>query len=182
LRSIAAEQSVTQHIAFFPSLDYALEAAEEHALGDQHPTSAENLDCFDFLERDEDRTLFRSFCAPMQVPRQAYLCRDGEFSDAIYFVETGSFEVIQSSRGAPGHRLAKISQGAMVGEMAFYTGQARSASIVAVVDSGVYALDTAALRRMRAQCPELATRFDHVVIAKLAHALKRANRLSATLG
>ena len=68
----------------------------------------------------------------------------------------------------------------MVGELAFYTGEPRSASIVAETDSLVYVLRETALERLRREQPELARRFDHMVIVKLSNALMRANRLVAT--
>lgn len=180
----AALQTVSaDHFAlrFFASLDAALEAAEDCALG-QHAAAEAGRDCFAFLHNADERTAFQSYCTSLQIPPGALLCRDGEFSDAIYFIASGHFNVVKTTSTQTDHRLAKISGGAMAGEMAFYTGQARTASIIAVVDSTVYALDNAALKRMRQQAPDMAMRFDHVVISKLSHSLHRANRLSATLG
>ena len=65
---------------------------------------------------------------------------------------------------------------------AFYTGAARTASIVAVEDSRVQILHRDALLRMRTEHPSLAMRFDHMVIRKLAGSLERTNTLIATLG
>ena len=79
-------------------------------------------------------------------------------------------------------RLAKLNKGAIVGELAFYTGEARSASIQAAVDSGVHVLRREALERMRLAHRELATDFDHMVIRKIARTLARTNRLVSTLG
>ncbi len=181
LESVAADVSVNPHMHFFTTLDDALEAAEDSLLG-KHATTTDGQDCFGFLENTADRAAFQSYCTALRVRQGELLCGDGELSDAIYFIAGGSFNVIKPTGPHTSHRLAKISGGAMVGEMAFYTGQARTASIIAVVDSKVYALDNAALKRMRLQAPDMAMRFDHLVIAKLSHSLHRANRLSATLG
>ena len=178
LQSVSSDGSA---LRFFASLDAALEAAEDQALG-EHAVAGDGSDCFAFLDSADDRAAFQSYCSSLLLKQGELLCSDGEFSDAIYFVASGSFNVVKATDTHTGHRLAKISGGAMVGEMAFYTGQARTASIIAVVDSTVYALDNSALQRMRAQAPEMAMRFDHVVISKLSHSLHRANRLSATLG
>lgn len=84
--------------------------------------------------------------------------------------------------GEASHRLAKFRSGAMVGEMAFCIGEARTASIIADADSRVYLLRREALEAMRAAHPELVTRIGHMVIRKIAHSLTRANKLIATLG
>ncbi|MES2949304.1 MAG: SulP family inorganic anion transporter [Pseudomonadota bacterium] len=181
LQSVAADVAINPRMGFFATLDEALEAAEDCVL-DRHATKTDRQDCFEFLENSDDRATFQNYCTARAVKQGELLCGDGDLSDAIYFIAGGSFNVIKPTGTHSGHRLAKISGGAMVGEMAFYTGQARAASIIAVVDSKVYALDNAALKRMRLQDPNMAMRFDHMVIAKLSHALRRANRLSATLG
>ena len=181
LQSVLGGRSAHPALTFFSALDNALEAAEDCLLG-LHAVGGDRKDCFAFLESASDRAAFQSYCTARVVRQGELLCSDGDFSDAIYFIEAGSFNVVKAMGANTGHRLAKISGGAMVGEMAFYTGQARTASIIAGVDSTVYALDTAALQRMRAQAPDMAMRFDHMVISKLSHALHRANRLSATLG
>ena len=106
------------------------------------------------------------------------LCREGEFSDAIYFVESGSLSIIKVT-GQLQRRLAKLSKGAMAGEMAFYTDDARTATIIAAEDSLVRILDKDSLLRMRKGHPLLATRFDTAVILNLAGSLKRANGLIA---
>ncbi len=168
-------------VSYFPSLDHALETAEEHLLG-RLGMSAVTADCFAFLDAAEDREAFRSYCEAKSIGKDAVLCRDGEFSDAIYFVDSGCFDVVKRAAVASDRRLARVSEGAMMGEMAFYSGEARTASICAVVDSRVYVLHKDALQTMRARMPGLAMRFDHMVIEKLTHSLTRANKLTATFG
>jgi SulP family sulfate permease len=181
LHSISLNISGRRTINYFPTLDHALEAAEERIIRSAR-TSTEKDGCFEFLDSAVDRDMFRNYCESRQVLKSELLCRDGEFSDAIYFVDSGSFEVIKDIGGGAVIRLAKISKGALVGEMAFYTGDARAASIRAVVDSCVYVLKKEDLLGMRTLSPELATRFDHMVIRKIAKSLTRANRVVANLG
>ena len=65
----------------------------------------------------------------------------------------------------------------MVGELAFYTGEARTADIAAAVDSSVYALHREALERLHATHPRIAAQFDHMVIHKIAAAMTRTSQL-----
>jgi CRP-like cAMP-binding protein len=99
----------------------------------------------------------------------------------VYFIEDGSLETIKMVNGFARLRLSKLLPGAMVGEIAFYTGSARTASIQAVMDSHIHVLTQAALARMRVSHAGLATRFDQMVIGRMAASLARTNSLIATL-
>ncbi len=181
LRSISQDAATGGHIDYFDSLDDALECAEKDMIAKRDPVAADN-DCFEFLAKMDDRDLFRGYCELKPVSGGETLCRDGDFSDAIYFVESGSLDIVKITGGNAQLRLARLSKGAMVGEMAFYTGEARTASIFAAIDSSVQILHKDALQRMRIAHPDLAKRFDHMVIRKVSESLTRANRLIATLG
>lgn len=170
-----APQEFAGSIAHFPSLDHALEAAEEsliarHELGDAAPALSIFAD-------PADDAIFFSYCETRLLPEGFVLCGEGDPSDSLYFIDHGGLEVIKADEGASPIRLAKLYQGAMVGELAFYTGEVRSASIVVVDDARVISLAKGDYDRMRGEHPDLATRFDHLVILKLSKVLARANKL-----
>jgi SulP family sulfate permease len=179
-RSLLEDNALHGQVSFFQVLDLALEAAEERILSST-TVAGYAPGCFDFLDHVADREVFRSYCDFKQFESGDMLCHEGELSDAVYFVNSGTFDVIKPLDSKPGRRLAKISVGAMVGEMALYTGKARTASIQASVPSSAYILNKVALARMRAELPELVTRFEHMVIRKVAESLARSNQLVTTL-
>ncbi len=164
-------------LQFHVSLDHAVETAEEQLLARwgvprsaaASPSLPEGL-----ADRDE----FLEYCERREIPRGAQLCAEHETSDEIFFVVSGSLEVIKSTAAGP-VRLAKLNAGAMVGELAFYTGEARTAAIVAATDAVVLVLNRGALARLRAGRPALALAFDHVVIQKISRALSQTNKLVA---
>ncbi|OGR35421.1 MAG: hypothetical protein A2051_13035 [Desulfovibrionales bacterium GWA2_65_9] len=110
------------------------------------------------------------------------MCRDGDVPGALYFVDSGSVNSIRQLAGGSSRRLAQFRTGAMVGEMAFHSGEARTASIIAVADSRVHTMRREALEGMRAAHPELVTCLGHMAIRNIAHSLTRANTLITTLG
>jgi SulP family sulfate permease len=179
-RSLLEDGSLHGQASFFQVLDLALEAAEERILS-SNALAGYEPGCFDFLDSLTDREVFLGYCDFKQFESGDMLCHEGELSDAVYFVNSGSFDVIKPLDSKPGRRLAKISVGAMVGEMALYTGMARTASIQATVASSAYILSKLALARMRAELPELVTRFEHMVIRKVSESLARSNQLVTTL-
>jgi sulfate permease, SulP family len=178
--AISNDPTASKLVTYYPALDLALEAAEERLIA-QHPQDSVTGNCFAFLASEGDRKLFRSYCELRHVTRGELLCKDGDFSNEVYFIEDGSLETIKMLNGEARLRLSKLTQGAMVGEIAFYTGGARTASIQAVMESHIHVLTQAALAKMRIHHPGLATRFDQMVIRRIAAALTRTNRLIATL-
>ena len=177
LRAIAAGTSNGDRIQYFPDLDHAVENAEEEVLA-KWGRAGSQATLFAFLDEPE-REVFLRYCEVREVSQGELLCAEGEYSDAVFFIESGSLEVIKAIDGAAVRRLAKLQKGAMMGELAFYTGEARTASIAAVTESSVYVLHRGDLARMRDDCPELAMRFDHMVIKKISAALARTNKLVA---
>lgn len=176
LRAIA--EGADERVAHFASLDHAVETAEQAILercGGGNGQAAH----FRFFDQAAERAVFLAHCELRRVAAGELLCAEGEQSNEIYFVEDGSLEVFKAADGAADFRVAKLHAGAMVGELAFYTGEARTASIVAVSAASVYVLQKDALARLRATHPALATRFDHMVIQRISHALTRSNTLVA---
>jgi sulfate permease, SulP family len=181
LRSLAQDPLAARNLSFFPSLDRALEAAEERLIGDNAETEPTDGSCFAFLSDEAERDLFRSYCELKRIAADQTLCREGDRSNEIFFLQSGSLEITKAFEGGRSARLAKLRPGAMTGELAFYTGAARSASIHAAEVSSVHVLHREALTRMRAEHPGLATKLDHMVIRSIAASLTRTNQMIATL-
>jgi SulP family sulfate permease len=170
--------SASQRVYYFDALDRALETAEDHLIARRGgtPTRATALQ---FLKDAEARATFLGYCEQRHIPRGQALCADGDMSNEVYFLESGGLEVVKVTADKRVLRLAKLDAGSVVGELAFYSGEARTAAIVADVDSTVYVLRREDLHRLRAAHPDLAAMFDHMVIHKVSHALTRANKLLA---
>ena len=169
-------------LTFHDSLDRALEAAEENLLARHHDEVA--LDSTMVLtSRGVDwRSPFEDYLETREVAEGEALCREGDRSDEVYFVQSGRFDVLKrASDDEPPVRLAKVRHGALLGELAFYLGEPRSATVVASQPSVVRVMHRAALERMRAERPELGTQFDHLVIRSVAGSLKRTSQMMTTL-
>lgn len=166
-----------RNLRFFVSFDEALEAAEEDLISSLPEEKSEHS-LFEFLDNAAERQLFLAHCESRSVARGEKLCTEGELSDAIYFVERGSFDVIKATRDGA-LRLSQLRQGTIAGEMAFYTGQARTATIEAASDAHVKVLSRNALERIRDTNPSLASKFDLMVIRRLCASIARSNTLIA---
>ena len=127
------------------------------------------------------RSPFEDYLETREVAEEEALFQEGDRSDEVYFVESGRFDVLKIVDDGPPVRLAKVRHGALLGEIAFYLGEPRSATIVATRPSSVRVMHRVALERMRQERPELATQFDHMVIRSVARSLKRTTEMVTTL-
>lgn len=77
--------------------------------------------------------------------------REGERAQSLYIVARGSLEV---RRGAK--RIARVPEGSVFGEQAFFDGEPRSASVIASSDGELLELGADALEQLAARDPQLA--------------------------
>jgi SulP family sulfate permease len=97
-------------------------------------------------------------------------------SSDIFFIESGQAAVILTA-GRTNVRLATVSGGAIVGEIAFYLGAKRSASVVTESSLVAWRLSAENLARLETEMPDVLIRFHRGMAAILADRLTGANRL-----
>ena len=108
-----------------------------------------------------------------------YLMKEGDPADFMYFIESGQ---VTAHLGAPGKnpiRLETMQGGRTVGELGFYLGAPRSASVIVDQPSVIYVLSKEALKKMEAQDPEIASIFHRAMVLLLS---ERVTHLSRTVG
>ena len=88
------------------------------------------------------------------VPPGAVLCRVGEPGDAFYVVESGMVRVLVPS--PQGEELvAQLGPGHWFGEMALITGEPRSATVIAAVETTMVVLERRAFQELLHRAPHL---------------------------
>jgi CRP-like cAMP-binding protein len=115
----------------------------------------------EFLEREE-------------IEAGAYLIRQGQEADKLYFIERGTVVVCLETAGGERVRLQTLGLGTAVGELGLYLGTMTTASAIADSPTVAYRLTRAALSRMKEEEPELAATF-HAFVAQVL-----SERLTAT--
>ena len=129
------------------------------------------------LGNTADAERLAAYLERAEVAAGAVVIEEGAPSDDIYVFESGSAAVTMRGDGNAPMRLASIGPGAIVGEIAFYDGKPRSASVVTEEPAVVWRFSRTALARLRAEDPELAIRFHDALAAMLAERLTSTNRL-----
>jgi NTE family protein len=108
---------------------------------------------------------------PLALRRGDVLVRQGEPSDTLYFVVSGRFSV--QVDGAP-RPIAEIGQGQPIGEIGFFAGLPRTATVTALRDASVVGFTREQFDRASDSVPGLR---DAVIVA-LARRISHANRPS----
>lgn len=166
------------------TLDHALERCEELLLADAEAQALLRHDTFqDWLARQlgADAVAARVLEAAtrLELESGAPLCRQGDPSDTLLLVERGRVSVVLNLGSPSPVRLRVMDGQAVLGEMGFYTGSPRSASLVAETPTVVHRLSREAYDRLVRDCPEAALALASLIIRLLAERLGVANRLIA---
>jgi SulP family sulfate permease len=171
-------------------LDRGLEWIEENLLRPSAggPAGAVPIDGVDpaLAEVGLDRILAAHFtgdalavllglCETVELPRAAALMRRGDAGDALYFVERGEISVFVTLDGDQRKRVRSLGPGTVVGEMALYSGQPRSADVVAETPCRVRRLSAERFARLEREHPAVAIQFHSFVVKLLSLRLAAAN-------
>jgi CRP-like cAMP-binding protein len=101
--------------------------------------------------------------------------RQGDPGTSMYVIEAGRVKVTAVLASGPATPLAELGPGDFFGEMSLVTGAARSATVTALVETRLIAIDVDALRPVVELRPEIAERLG----AALAD--RESGRLEAVL-
>ncbi len=99
-------------------------------------------------EHDE----LESRLVPMSIARGETLIRQGDAADALYLVVSGRFQVLIEGRDRP---ISEIGPGSPIGEIAFFSGGVRTATVKAGRDSLVLKLTREDFERLAERSPTI---------------------------
>ena len=171
------------HIRVEPDLDHGLEWCENALLTEVAPevVGSRPLSAIDLLvEVVKDRPLAEALLPHLErvdVGIGGKLIEQGTPSDDIYFVEQGRAAVMLEAKDQTPVRVATVTRGSIVGEMAFYLGKPRSASVVAESPLVAWRFSSERLEQMRAASPEAVVAFHRGMAGLLAGRLTSTNLL-----
>ena len=106
------------------------------------------------------------------LSRGDILIAQGDQSDSLYVVARGRFLVHADDR-----LIAEIKEGEPIGELAFFTGEPRTATVVAGRNSQVLVFDRASYDKVIKQTPQIANDLLAAISARLVKATKKAPTL-----
>jgi SulP family sulfate permease len=113
---------------------------------------------------------------PVTATAGDFLFHQGEPGDCLYLVHSGVAAVVMVFADGRERVVRIFQEGAIVGEMALYTGSPRSASVRIEESGTLFRLDGERLQMMQQQHPESAGLFHSFVVRLLADKLDRATK------
>jgi SulP family sulfate permease len=158
-------------VAFEPDLDRGLQRCEDALLTETAPGERPTATVLDGLPPGLSDHLERVELAGGDV-----LIRQDEPPEDLFVLESGRLRV--EMRTADGHRirLRALSPGVVVGEVALYTGDARTADVVAETPSVLLRLRRASIERIAREDPRLAAALHRWLATTLAARLTDSQR------
>lgn len=96
------------------------------------------------------------------------IVKQGEIGDALYMVRTGAVEVVLEHDGFRVESVAILGPYECFGEMSLFTGQKRSATVIALIDSVIFKLSKETWEDLLTQHPSLSLHFCKVLSHRLA--------------
>jgi SulP family sulfate permease len=171
----------------FATRNEALEWCEDQVLAESkaEERSGTAADFEDWLAgetggRDRARNLARYF-ERRDLAAGTVLYRQGEPSDTIDLVVNGTIAVAIMSDPGLELLIRRMSTRTVVGEMGFFRGSSRVATVSAEQRATIYTLTRANYVRMKAEQPELGAAFLEFIVRALSDRLEFANQGIAAL-
>jgi sulfate permease, SulP family len=157
-------------VAFVPDLDRGLQRCEDVLLAETPLAGGDGASAAEmppglgpYLQREE-------------LSEGAVLIRRDEQPRDVFVLSSGRLRVQAETEAGTPMRLRTIRPGVVVGEVAMYTGAARTADVVAETPVVVLRLTTGAIERIEAEDPELATAMHRWLARTLAERLGETQR------
>jgi small-conductance mechanosensitive channel/CRP-like cAMP-binding protein len=135
------------------------------------------VDIFAPLSADETRMLAQAATSHVFAPGETVI-RAGDPGSSMFVVHNGRVSVQVSENGRP-RTVATLSDGAFFGEMALFTGEPRTANVVAVEETEVLEIGHAAMKLVFDTNPDLVESLSHI-IAERRQELAASEELSVS--
>jgi len=164
-------EDYTTLVRFFPNLDRGLEWCEgeiiETYLVDLR-IRKEIIDQLNEILKDQKADKLIPYLKRQEYRAGEYLIREGDMPDNVYFIYSGQITAQLETPGKEPIRLETMYSGRTVGEIAFYLGAKRTASVVADLDTITYSLSLEQLNEMESIDPETASLFHRIIVRLLS--------------
>ncbi len=163
-----------QHFQLGVSLDDVLLATEEALL---HELRTDRSHDTSLGLGAETAALLQEYGRPVELAAGAELLAQGTQSDHLVFLRAGRLCATVTDRNQESQIVSRFLPGAIVGEIAYYAGVGRTATLTAEIASTVICIDTAALAMMERNNPVAAAHFHRNLASILAKRLLTTTRL-----
>lgn len=182
-------EGIYQNVLFMPSMDHAVEWCENRILSahldDSLSVSGDHTTIVAQLAKifpDENLNDFLNYFTSREVNAEHILCKQGGSSDEVYFIDSGEVSVFIETEGGERHRIRRTTVGAVFGELGFYLGTPRTATVISDTASRILIMNAESLKKMERERPDLASIFHQWMVRVVTRRLLNTTRtLSAVV-
>ena len=126
-------------------------------------------------------SIFQNYLEKRDCEQDEWIFRQGDQADCIYILEKGQASIYLELGDGKTKRLAKVDEGAVVGEMGVYRKIIRSASFRSDKKCSFYILSAPNLDKMKEEHPDTAAIFHKFVACLLSDRLSHSNAIIAEM-
>jgi sulfate permease, SulP family len=169
-------------IHFFPDLDYALESAENTILkvesSHKNPVAVSlQRELLQLFPNSPSVPVLLTYMTRMEFANKVQIITQNSTSNEMFFIESGEVSVELKTEKAKSVRLKKMGAGSVVGELTFYLGHRRTASVVTNEATVAYQLNKENLSLMKSKDPEASALLHEFIAHMLAERLVETDNL-----
>jgi sulfate permease, SulP family len=170
-------------VMIFPDLDRGIEWCEDQLLETIQPDSGEPASysvAEQLAQVVDDKKLaakLADYLERVEFEPDAVMIEQASPSEEMYFIESGQATVDLKGDNETHIRLKTLGPGAIAGEIAFYLGGPRTASVIARTKVVAWQFTQKGLLKVQKEAPELAVAFHKGMASMLAGRLSSTNRL-----
>ncbi|HEX2915847.1 MAG TPA: SulP family inorganic anion transporter [Chloroflexia bacterium] len=122
-----------------------------------------------------------SYMSCREYGAEEYLIRQDDQPDMIYFIESGEVTAQWEGTGQAPVRLETMGGGRLVGELGFYLGIQRTATVIVNKPGIIYSFSRSALDELERSEPEIANLFHRIVVQLLGERVVHLLKVVETL-
>ncbi len=170
----------------FPDLDRGLEWCEDqllviNAVTQQHIATTLPIQLADLGFEKAYTAQLQHYLEDVEFAPGDYLIHQGADATDLFFIQIGQVSIYLELQDGERMRLRTMSMGTIVGEMGFYLGSRRSASVIADLPTIAFRLSRGKLEIMKTENPELAIVFNELMVRIVSERLAATNLEIAAL-
>lgn len=132
-----------------------------------------NIALFSGLSAAEQEAI-SAVMTPVALPERTLVFEEGDLSESLYLLVSGSVDVFISNAAGERFTLAKLERGNYFGELAFLDHEARSASVLTLEDCQFLILD-------KDTFAEILSSYPHVYTTLVSHLVGMVRGQTATI-
>lgn len=169
------ENETTSYVQIMPDLDRGIEWCEERILkglsrSEAHEGILQQL--LRYMPSPDDHMILESYLEHRHVESGDQLAKQGDPSDEMFLLQSCTASVYLDTSSGRKHRIRRAGVGTVFGEVGFYLGTPRTASVIVDTSGELFVLSQSANTRLEQEHPHIAAALHKFMIRAITRRLQ----------